>query len=411
MRKENMTVMKYIRITGLAIIAAFTIASCGNSKKEGNAELNDKKAQLEKLKGEKSKSDAEIRKLEEELAKLDTGTAKSTKVKLVSTSPVTTQTFEHYIDLQGKVDAENVSYISPRGMAGQVKAIYIREGQFVKRGQLVLKLDDAVLQQGIIAGRKGLEGIKTQLAYAKNIYQRQKNLWDQGIGTEVQLISAKNNVESLENQLAANQEIIKVSIEQLNTANVYSDVSGVVEKINLRVGETFTGVMQGVGPQIEVVNKSSLKIVTNVPENYLTRVSRGMAVTIDIPDAGKKLNSSISLISESIDPTQRGFIAEARIPSDASLKPNQVAIMKIRDYSAPNAVVIPVNVVQSDEKGKYVYVVSKMGNGKLMASKKNIIIGETYGELVEIKAGLAANEQLITGGYQNLYEGQLIAVQ
>jgi hypothetical protein len=108
---------------------------------------------------------------------------------------------------------------------------------------------------------------------------------------------------------------------------------------------------------------------------------------------------------------QRGFIAEARIPSDASLKPNQVAIMRIRDYSAANAVVIPVNVVQSDEKGKYVYVVSKMGNGKLVASKKNIIIGETYGELVEVKAGLTANEQLITAGYQNLYEGQLIVVQ
>jgi membrane fusion protein, multidrug efflux system len=411
MRKENKTVMKSIGTTALVMVAACILASCGNSKKEGDAALNDKKAKLEKLKAEKSKSDAEIRKLEEELAKSDTNAASSAKVKLVSAAPVTTQNFEHYIDLQGHVDADNISYISPRGMAGQVKAIYIREGQFVKKGQLVLKLDDAIAQQGIVASRKQLEGIKTQLAFAKNIYQRQKNLWDQGIGTEVQLITAKTNVEGLENQLASAQESIKVGLEQLKTANVYSDVAGVVEKINLRVGETFTGVMQGVGPQIEVVNKSSLKIVTNVPENYLTRVTRGMGVVIDIPDAGKKLNSSISLISQSIDPQQRGFIAEARIPSDGSLKPNQVAIMKIRDYSAPNAVVIPVNVVQSDEKGKYVYVVSKMSNGKLMASKKNIIIGETYGELVEVKAGLAASEQLITGGYQNLYEGQLIAVQ
>jgi membrane fusion protein, multidrug efflux system len=411
MRKENMTVMKYIRITGLAISTAFIIASCGGSKKEGNAVLNDKKAQLEKLKGEKSKSDAEIRKLEEELAKLDTNAASSAKIKLVSVAPVTTQNFEHYIDLQGKVDADNISYISPRGQAGQVKAIYIREGQFVKKGQLVLKLDDAIIQQQITASRKGMEGIKTQLAFARNIYQRQKNLWDQGIGTEVQLITAKTSVEGLENQIAAMNENTKISIEQLKTANVYSDVSGVVEQINLRIGETFIGVMQGVGPQIKIVNKSSLKIITNVPENYLTRVTKGMAVSIDIPDAGKKVNSSISLISQSIDPLQRGFIAEARIPSDASLKPNQVAIMKIRDYSAANAVVIPVNVVQSDEKGKYVYVMSKMGNGKMMASKKNIIIGETYGELVEVKAGLAANEQLITAGYQNLYEGQLIAVQ
>jgi membrane fusion protein, multidrug efflux system len=186
---------------------------------------------------------------------------------------------------------------------------------------------------------------------------------------------------------------------------VYSDVNGIADVVSIRVGEIFSG------GQIKIVNTSSLKIVTNVPENYLSRVSKGMAVSIDIPDAGKKINSSISLISQSIDPLQRGFIAEARIPSDGSLKPNQVAIMRIRDYSAANAVVVPVNVVQSDEKGKYVYVMTKMGNGKMMASKKNIIIGETYGELVEVKAGLAANEQLITAGYQNLYEGQVVSAQ
>jgi membrane fusion protein, multidrug efflux system len=411
MQKENMTVMKYIGITGLAIITAFTISSCGGSKKEGNAAINDKKAQLEKLKGEKSKSDAKIRKLEEELAKLDTSAAGSAKVKLVSVAPVATQNFEHYIDLQGKVDADNISYISPQGQGGQVRAVYVKQGQYVKKGQLLLKLDDAIVQQQIVASRKVVDGIKTQLAFTKNIYQRQKNLWEQGIGTEVQLISAKNNVESLENQLKSAEEGVKLALTQQNTSNVYSDVSGVADQVNIRVGETFQGVtMQGV-QQIKIVNTSSLKIVTNVPENYLSRVTKGMAVSIDIPDAGKKVNSSISLISQSIDPLQRGFIAEARIPSDGSLKPNQVAIMRIRDYSAANAVVVPVNVVQSDEKGKYVYVMTKMGNGKMMASKKNIILGETYGELVEVKAGLAANEQLITAGYQNLYEGQVISAQ
>ncbi len=405
MRKENMTVMKYIGITGLAIVTAFAISSCGGSKKEGNAALNDKKAQLEKLKGEKSKSDAEIRRLEEELAKLDTSAAGSAKVKLVSVAPVATQNFEHYIDLQGKVDADNISFITPRMGPAQVKAVYVQQGQYVKKGQLLLKLDDAIIQQTIVAARQGLAGIKTQLGFAKNIYQRQKNLWDQGIGTEVQLITAKTNVESLENQLKSAEENVKVAITQQNTSNVYSDVNGVADMVSIKVGEIFTG------GQIKIVNTSSLKIVTSVPENYLSRVTKGMAVSIDIPDAGKKMNSSISLISQSIDPLQRGFIAEARIPSDASLKPNQIAIMRIRDYSAANAVVVPVNVVQSDEKGKYVYVMSKMGNGKMMASKKNIILGETYGELVEVKAGLAANEQLITAGYQNLYEGQLISAQ
>jgi len=388
----------------LVVLAAFVLASCGSSKKEGDAALNDKKAQLEKLKTEKSKSDAAIRQLEEELLKLDTNAAKSVNVKLISVAPVATQNFEHYIDLQGKVDADNISYITPRGMGGQVKAIYIHEGQSIKKGQLVLRLDDAVMQQQIAASRKGLEGIKTQLTFAKNLYQRQKNLWDQGIGTEVQLITAKTNMEGLENQLAATEESIKVYVEQLKTANVYSDVSGVVESINVRVGEIF-----GNGPQIKVVNKSSLKVVINVPENYLSRVSKGMGVVVEIPDAGKKFNSSIFLISQSVDPVQRGFIAEAKIPSDQLLKPNQIAITKIRDYSATNAVVVPVNVVQSDEKGKFVYVMVKSSNGKLTASKRNVIIGEAYGELVEVKAGLNGGEQLITGGYQNLYEGQLVS--
>jgi membrane fusion protein, multidrug efflux system len=407
MLKLNKMVMGKGFTTAFVALAALVLASCGSSKKEGDATLNDKKVQLEKLKAEKNKSDAAIRQLEEELQKLDTTAAKAVNLKLVSVAPVTTQNFEHYIDLQGKVDADNISYISPRGQAGQVRAIYIKEGQFVKKGQLVLKLDDAVLQQSIVAGRKGLEGIKTQLAYAKNIYQRQKNLWDQGIGTEVQLITAKTNVESLENQLAATQEGIKTTLEQLNTANVYSDVSGIIEQINIRIGETFMGATAA-GPQIKVVNKSSLKVVTNVPENYLTRITKGMGVVIDIPDAGKKINSSISLISPSIEALQRGFIAEARIPSDPALKPNQIAIMRIRDYSSANAVVIPVNVVQSDEKSKYVYVMIKSGNGKMVAAKRPIVVGETYGELVEVKAGLNAGEQLISAGYQNLYEGQLI---
>jgi RND family efflux transporter MFP subunit len=264
MRKENMTVMKHIGITSLVFIAAVSISSCGNSKKEVNAEL----------KTEKSKSDAEIRKLEEELAKLDTNAANSAKIKLVSASPVATQNFEHYIDLQGKVDADNISYITPRMGPAQVKAVYVHQGQYVKKGQLLLKLDDAIIQQTIVAARQGLVGIKTQLGFAKNIYQRQKNLWDQGIGTEVQLITAKTNVEGLENQLKSAEENVKVAIAQQNTSNVYSDVNGVADQVNIRVGETFQGVTNQGVQQIKIVNTSSLKIVTNVPENYLNQVSK-----------------------------------------------------------------------------------------------------------------------------------------
>jgi RND family efflux transporter MFP subunit len=400
--------MKKITKLSAAVAIMMFAAGCGNSKKDGDANINDIKAKLETEKSKRAANEAAIKKLEADLLRLDSNTANAAKIKLVSVQPVAAQKFEHFIDLQGKVDAENISYISPRMGPAQVKAVYVTQGQSVKKGQLLLKLDDAIMRQSVTAAKQQLEGIKTQLGFAKNIYQRQKNLWDQGIGTEVQLISAKTNVAGLENQLSAAGEQIKTLQEQLNTANVYSDVNGVADVVAIRVGETFSG-MGALGPQIKIVNTSSLKVVTNVPENYLTRMHKGSPVQITIPDANKKINSTISLISQSIDPLQRGFIAEAKIPYDATLKPSQSAVVKILDYAAANVVVIPVNVVQSDETGKYVYILSKSSTGKATAHRVVVTIGEVYGESVEIKAGLKAGDQLITEGFQNLYEGQTIA--
>ena len=402
--------MKKLTQISIALFVTFLISSCGSSSKDDKAGVNDKKAALEKLKSEKAKNEAEIAKLQAELEKVDSATANAAKIKLVSVAPVTTQDFKHYIDLMGKVDADNISYISPRMGPAQVKALYVQQGQFVKKGQLLLKLDDAIMRQNVTAARQQLEGIKTQLGYAKNLYQRQQNLWKEGIGTEVQLLTLKTNVTSLENQLTAAGEQVKLAEEQLKTANVYSDVTGIADVVAIRVGETFQGMTQA-GPQIKIVNTSSLKAVINVPENYLTRMHKGSPVVITIPDAGKTVNSSISLISQSIDPTQRGFIAEAKIPYDPILKPSQSAVVKILDYASANAIVIPVNVVQSDETGKYVFVISKGSNGKTIAHRVIVTIGEVYGESVEIKAGLKAGDQLVTEGFQNLYEGQGITTK
>lgn len=399
--------MKKITQISIALFATVLIASCGDSKKDGAAAINDKKAELEKLKSAKAKNEAEIAKVQAELEKIDSATANAAKIKLVSVTPVSTADFKHYIDLMGKVDADNISYISPRMGPAQVKAVYVQQGQLVKKGQLLLKLDDAIMRQNVTAARQQLEGIKTSLAFAKNLYQRQQNLWKEGIGTEVQLITAKNNVAAYENQLASAGEQVKVAEEQLKTANVYSDVTGVADIVAIRVGETFSG-MTATGPQIKIVNTSSLKVVTNVPENYLTRMHKGSQVMITVPDAGKTINSTISLISQSIDPLQRGFIAEAKIPYDPVLKPSQSAVVKILDYAAANAIVIPVNVVQSDETGKYVFVLTKSSNGKTTAHRVVVTIGEVYGQQVEIKGGLKAGDELVTEGFQNLYEGQMI---
>lgn len=392
--------MKF-RIQQAGIIASFFfLAACGSSNKETKASLNDKKAELQKLKDQQKK-------LEQEIAKSDTN-AGAKKVTLVTVQALAPQDFTHYIDLQGKVDAENISYVTPRGAPGQVKAVYVKQGDYVRKGQLLMKLDDAIVRQSVVAARQGLESIKTQLSLTKTVYERQKNLWDKGIGTEIQLLQSKSNYEGLEQNLKAAMENVRTSEEQLKTSYVYADVSGVADEVSIRVGETFTGSpMMG----IKIVNTSSLKVVADIPENYLTRIRKGTTTLIEIPDLDKKINSSVSLVSQSINENTRSFIAECKIGYNKDLKPNQAALVKFLDYAAKNVMVIPVNVVQSDEKGKYVFVMEAGSNGKNYARRKTVVVGELAGELIEVKSGLASGDQLITLGYQNLYDSQLISAQ
>lgn len=379
------------------------MTSCGGN--DPNKDLNRKKEKLEKLKQEQAAKNAEIKKLELELARIDT-TQKVDKAKLVGLDTVKIESFTHYIDLQGKVDADNISYISPRGTGGQVKAVYVKEGQFVKKGQLLLKLDDAIIRQNVLAARQGMEATKNQLELAKNVYERTKNLWDQHIGTEVQLLQAKTNVEVLDNQIKTQQENIKVAEQQLATTNVISNVSGVADEVNIHVGEMFTGSPTA---GIKIVNTSNLKVVTDVPENYLSRVSKGTPVVISVPDINKKYNSTITLISQSISTTSRGFIAEAKIPQDKSLKPNLTANIRIQDYTTPNAITIPVNTLQTDENGKFVLVAVKEGS-KIIARKRPIQVGELYGDRLEVKGGLHTGDIIITEGFQTVYDGQAVTI-
>lgn len=399
--------MKQYLITGLAAIVI--LSSCGSGAKDKNAAITDKKTALEKLKSDKEKLDAQIKNTETELNKLDPANSTAQKPKLVSVQTIAAANFDHYIELQGRIESENISYVTPRGMGGVVKAIYVKQGDHVKKGQLLMKLDDVIARQSLAAAKEGLESIKSQLAYAKNIYDRQKNLWDQNIGTEVQVITAKNNVTSLENQLKTAQENVKVVQEQLNTFNVHSEVSGVADMINIKVGETFSAqTASALG--IMIVNNSQLKVTGNIPENYLTNVHRGTAVIVNVPDAGKTFNSNVSFVGATISSLSRGFIVEAKLPSDPALKPNQIALLKIRDYAAANTIAVPVATLQTDEKGKFVMVASNENN-KWIARKRSVNIGFLNGDMLEIKTGLKAGDVLITEGFQSLYDGQVIITQ
>lgn len=397
---------KTIKTLCTLTIAAL-LAACGGGKKDSVAALNDKKVQLEKLKKERTAIDNKIKTLQEEITKIDGGVSIQ-KPKLVKIEAVNAGGFEHAIELQGKIDADNISYVAPRGGPGMVRAVYVRQGQNVSRGQLLLKLDNSVQMQQVSAAQQSLGALRTQLALAKNVYERQKNLWDKGIGTEVELLRSKANVDALQNQLAAGQQQVRVAQEAANLANVYADVSGVADIVNIRPGETFTG-MTAAGPQIKIVNTSNLKVVGNVPENYLGSVSKGANVEITVPDLSKTINSTISFVGASIDPSSRGFIMEARLPIDKALKPNQVAKIKIKDYVAPSVITVPVNTLQNDENGKFVFVAVKEGD-KLVARKRMVNIGLLNGDRLEIKTGLKAGDQVITEGFQNIYEGQAVTI-
>jgi RND family efflux transporter MFP subunit len=373
----------------IGIMLVSFLASCGSSKKDAAGNLNDKKAELQKLKGEQAKLTEQITALEKEIAKLDTTAV--AKPKLVAVTAIDPQSFEHFIELQGKVDATNIAYVAPpNGQGGVVTALYVKQGQAVRKGQVLARLDDQLIRQQ-------MEPLRVQLTSAEDVYRRTKNLWDQGIGTYQQVLTAQTQVETLKRNIGVIQK-------QAALMTVTAPMSGVAETVNVRVGETFTGVSP-LGPQISIVNTGSLKITALVPENYLDRVTVGTPLDIELPGTGRKLTTKVSVAGKIIGTTSRSFQIEAPVPSDPSFKPGQIAVVKIKDYASGNAITIPLNVLQNDEQGKFVFAAVKEG-AKTIARKRRVVVGELYGDRLEIKSGLQSGDVIVTEGFQELYEGQ-----
>lgn len=395
--------MQHILKVALLPSLILLLVSCGDGKGKKTA-LTQKKEQLEKLKAEQKKLSDQISGLQDEIDKLDPSGANA-NAKLVNVEPIGTSAFKHYIDLQGKIDAYSVSNVAPRGQGGFVKSVFVKQGDAVRKGQTLLKLDDAVLRQNVAAAQQQVGGIKAQLAQARSIYERQQNLWKQNIGTEIQVLNAKTNVEALQSQYNAALANVRMAEEQLNTTNVISEINGTANIVNIKPGEFFNGAQQ-----IQIVNNTDLKVTVNVPENYADRVKVGSALTVKLPELNNEsFTTSASVVGKVIDPVTRSFYVEAKIPADKKLRPNQIAVVNIQDYAAPSAITIPVNTLQTDDKGKFVLVAVEE-KGKLVARKKQVVIGELYGDRLEIKSGLNAGDNIITEGFQSLYDGQRIVL-
>jgi RND family efflux transporter MFP subunit len=367
--------------------------ACG----DGNGSVDAKKKALADLKKQALDINAKIVALEKEVGGPD-----NVKSVLVTITPIVSQEFTHYIELQGKIESESVSYVTPRAGGGQVRQLFVKRGDLVKKGQLLLQLDNSLIKQSAAAAAQNIETLKAQASLAKAVYEKQKNLWEQNIGSEIQLMTAKTNADALSSQLKAATEQLGMAKDQLAFTSIYSDVDGVAEEVNVKVGEFF----QGPG-QIKVVNTEHLKITAQVPENYAGKVKVGTDVNLFFPDAQKNLAAKVNVLGNVIDPLSRSFFIETKLPVDKSFRPNQLAQVKIKDYSKLNAISIPVNLLQNDDKNKFIYIAATE-NGKLVARKKVITVGEFYGNNIEILSGLVVGDAIITEGYQSLYDGQSI---
>lgn len=360
------------------IIGLFALIACG--KKGG-----DKQARLEELKSQQEKISAEIAQLEKELS-----SGQKTKMKEVNVtvSEVRPSSFKHYVEIQGKIESDQNVTITPK-MPGTVTKVLVKAGDQVSEGQLLATLDNAVSQQG-------LQELESSLAFANSVYQKQKNLWEHKIGSEIQYLTAKNNKEALEKKLATMKE-------QADMANIKSPISGTVDEVMIKVGQAAA---PG-APALRVVNLSNLKAKADVAEAYSSKVHKGSEVTVKLPDLNKTIDTKVSYAGKVINPLSRTFNMEVELNNDADLRPNMLAVLKVVDYKADSVISVPVNIVQNSEEGKYVMVASVV-NGKKVAEKRIVEVGNISEGVAEIKKGLKPSDKVITTGFQDLDNGQPI---
>ncbi len=250
----------------------------------------------------------------------------------------------------------------------------------------------AQVDNSVIA--RNIEGLRTQLELANTVYERQKNLWAQKIGTEVQYLQAKTNKESLERQIASMQE-------QNEMTRIKAPISGTVDNVTVKVGENIAPGM----PAVRVVNTSDLKLVANVSESYITTVKKGNKVKIILPDLdNKEIDATITFVGKNIDQLSRTFAVEAKLHAQADLRPNMTAILKVIYHSEPSTIVVPVNVIQTVNNEKIVYTIETSGK-QVVARRKVVTVEGVFGSLAQVK-GLNAGDKIITVGYQGLNDGQ-----
>ena len=278
----------------------FLLIACGSDSPQT---LSGKKAALQAKKTELKSLSQEISQLEGEIRKLDPEAKAQIRIANVTVQPMETATFSHFVTQQGRIEADNNILVSSM-MAGRITKIFVREGQFVKRGQSLAQLDDAVMKSSI-------SEVKTSLNLATTLFEKQKSLWEQEIGTEVQYLTFKNQKEAMEQRLATLEE-------QRSLTRITAPISGTVDEILPKTGEMVSPGF----PAFRVVNSSALSLKANVSESYVPYISRGELVKVSFPTINQEMDAKVSVVGQSIDANNRTFKVEVKLPNNKLLKAN-----------------------------------------------------------------------------------------
>ena len=371
--------MKTINLIIIGIIALIII-SCST----------DKHQQLTKLKQEQTLLAEKIKNLEDDL-KSERDSIDTDKFKFIGLSEIVTSSFDHYIRVQGKLDGDQNAAVFAEA-PGTVSARYADVGHKVVKGQVLAQIDDEQY-------RSQLEGLETQYKFAADMFEKQQRLWDQKIGSEVQYMQSKTNKESLEQQISSLKQ-------QIDKFRLKSPITGTVEEVNVKVGGIVTP-----DPRLaafRVVAFNNLKVSAEVSEAYSSQVQVGDRLIVRFPDINKEFESKVSFVSKYINPVNRTFIMEANVSNGINnLKANMIAIIQINDYHVDNAILVPMNVIQKDLLGSYVYVVRPKDKYHA-AFKQPVTIGNSYNGVAEIVEGLAVNDKVVSVGFQELIDGEYV---
>lgn len=376
----------------LFLFLMLILSACGDQKRTDAEVLAEKKETIRIKKTEMRTLQTEIDSLKAEILVLDPASKVKTRRK-VMTDTIAADDIERFVEMQAAVEADDASMASSE-TGGRINNVSVREGQAVRKGQLIASVD-------MESVNKQIAEVQTRLTLAEDVFMRQSKLWEQNIGSEIQYLQAKNQKESLEKNL----ETLRF---QLTKANVYAPISGVVDEVMSDAGEMASPGM----PIVKIMNTYRVKVVASVPEKFLPVVKRGQQVTIKFPALNEERVATITTVGRTINPANRTFGVEVMLNNKSgNLKPNLLAIMVLKDFTAEEVVLIPLAAIQQEISGEdYVFVKAEGSEGPI-AKKAYVEKGERVENNVIITEGLKPGDQLIVEGARGLSEGELIEVE